>query len=482
MEIGGFIMKLKKLFLVMAIFLSALCGYQFFSNNVAKADSVGSSYQMIAHGYDWGPAIDKVIIVSGTPIEGQDLNADTFDVNSSNETIASTPREVTKAYLSDNQGNQVDGRSSRYITLDLKVHPDTTIADPFTFSMTTMLNTQTKVQFQITQKNPLYTNSNKKVTDIAPTAKTTDVQYPELSKFSKNYQFSYSDKHFGPQSLQYTSYQAPTTKKHALVIWLHGMGEGYSDPKPISLLGNKVVTLAQPKVQSYFENGADVLVPQAKTFWLDTRKTDYSNRNSMGAEGVGTNLYNNTTQDGLEQRSRYEDALTALIQSYVTAHPNVDRSKIYIGGCSNGGYMALRMMVKDPTKFSAAFPISLAYLDKNISDSQISKIKDSAIWFTQAKNDSTVDPTQTTVPTYQRLINAGASDVHFTYLDDVHDQTGLFNGTDGQPYQYAGHWSWIDVLDDYPAKDYDGTQSQTNGQDTTVFSWLATHTKATSWK
>jgi len=159
---------------------------------------------------------------------------------------------------------------------------------------------------------------------------------------------------------------------------------------------------------------------------------------------MGDNLIDTSTPDGAVQHSRYEDALTALIQSYLTNHPNIDRSKVYIGGRSNGVYMALRMMIKDPSKFSAAYMSSEAYYDDNITDAQINKIKDSSMWFIQAANDPIVDPLQTTVPKYQRLVKAGANDVHFTYLDDVRDKTGQFKGTDGQPYQYMRHFSWVD--------------------------------------
>ncbi|MCH4009827.1 prolyl oligopeptidase family serine peptidase [Companilactobacillus sp.] len=477
-------MKLKKIFLVLLLFFSTLLGLQFVINsNTVQAGVQNSNYQMIAHSYDWGPAIDQVVINTDQAVKSKDLNDQTFTVNSSNPYIESTPREVTKAYLSDAQGKTVKSNSSNYLTLDLKVAPDLTISDPFHYDNgATKLNTQTKVQFQITQQNPLYSSTNKKISNFAPTPKSTDVSYPETKDFSKNYSFNYNDKHFGSQTLQYTYYQAPTNNKHALIIWLHGQGEGGSDPNPISLEGNKVVALSQNKIQSHFQNGADVLVPQTRTFWLDTRINSYANQGAFGSEGMGDQLIDTSTYDGQIQRSRYEDSLTALIQSYLTSHPNIDRSRIYIGGCSNGGYMALRMMVKDPSKFSAAYISSEAYMDKNITDKQIDNIKDSSLWFIHAANDPIVDPQQTTVPTYKRLLAAGAKDVHFTYLDDVHDQTGQFKGSDGQPYQYLGHYSWVNLLDDYAAPEFDGTQTQTNGADTTMMSWLSTKTKTTTWK
>lgn len=478
-------MKFKRILALIAMFVAFICGYQI-SNSATnvQADMVNSNYQMIAHGYDWGPAIDKVVINTSMPIKKTDLNQQTFKVSSSDTYIPSTARQVNKAYLSNVNGKAVDSNSSRYIALDLAVDPDLTVADPFSFNQATQLNTQVAVQFQISQQNPLYSVRNKEITGITPTQRSSQVSYPELKSFSKNYSFTYQDKHFGTQSMQYTSYQAPANGKRALIIWLHGAGEGYKDPNPVSLLGSRAVGLAQKKIQSHFAGGADVLVPQAKTYWLDTWTTDASNRNDYGALGSGgTTLVYPNTPDGLEQRSRYEDGLTSMIQMYLTSHPKVDRNRVYIGGCSNGGYMALRMMVKEPGKFSAAFPISEAYLDKNISDAQIDNIKSSNIWFTQSQNDPIVNPQTSTVPTYQRLIKAGAQNVHFTFMKDVHDETGQFKGTDGQPYQYLGHFSWINVLDDYPAPDYDGVQAKnSDGSDVTVMSWLSRQNKATDWR
>jgi hypothetical protein len=52
-----------------------------------------------------------------------------------------------------------------------------------------------------------------------------------------------------------------------------------------------------------------------------------------------------------------------------------------------------------------------------------------------------------TLPTYNRLVEAGAQDVLLTLFDNVHDTTGLYKKADGTPYQYySGHWSWIYVF------------------------------------
>lgn len=472
--------KRSRLFyLIFTLFI--LCGIQFFTQvQDASATLQRSEYTMIEHAYDWGPAVDQLVIKVDTPIKATGLSKDTFDVMNSNEYIESTPRKVTKAYLSDAKGHAVNNSSSRYITLDMTVHPTLDVARALSYRADSGLSVAVKMYYQIKQQQPLTAENGKTISDLNPVAATDDVQAPQAKKFSRERTFTYQDKHFGTQSMNYTSFSPQNKQKHALVIWLHGAGEGGYDNNQVGLYGTNLVDLTTDKFQKYFDGGFDILVPQAKTYWMDYRQTNYENRNDIG--GLGQK--DTTSADAKVQRSRYEDALDALIQDYLTSHPNVDRSRIYIGGCSNGGYLALRMLVKDPSKYTAVFPICEGYLDKNISDSDIQNIKDTPIWFTQSKGDQVIDPQQNAIPTYQRLIKAGAKDVHFTLLNGVYDETGQFKDLKtGQPYQYNDHFSWLNVLDDYPATEFDGSQSKNaDGSDMTVFSWLATKQKATSWK
>ena len=96
------------------------------------------------------------------------------------------------------------------------------------------------------------------------------------------------------------------------------------------------------------------------------------------------------------------------------------------------------------TSFSIRANRSSAYYDEYITDEQIAALKKGGIeiWFTYAENDTTVDPTLTSIPTAERMKKAGIT-VHMSVWADVHDTTGRFTNADGTPYQYAGHWSWI---------------------------------------
>ena len=230
-------------------------------------------------------------------------------------------------------------------------------------------------------------------------------------------------------TLTYKGYETDALRedgvKNPLIIWLHGMGEGGTDPD-IALLGNDVTELGNPQIQSHFikgqQKGAYVLAAQTPTMWMNS--------------GTGSN-------NGGTGHSIYTKTLKSLIDKYIVDNGDIDTNRIYVGGCSNGGYMTMEMAVTYGNFFRAFYPCCEAYSDSFVEDSDIAKLKDLPIWFIHAANDTTVDATQFVIPTYQRLMNAGAKDVHFSYFTDV-------RGTQGNPAgnNYMGHYSWIYIFRD----------------------------------
>nr|WP_246869553.1 hypothetical protein [Priestia megaterium] len=79
-------------------------------------------------------------------------------------------------------------------------------------------------------------------------------------------------------------------------------------------------------------------------------------------------------------------------------------------------------------------------------------------------------PSQYVVPTYNRLVQAGAKDVHLSLFDNVVDTSGLYKKADRTPYEYDGHWSWIYVYNNEVSKTIDG-------KTTTFMEWLADQSK-----
>ena len=450
------------------------------------------TYTTVTEAFDWGPAITKVILNMGTKIDSTTLTTQTFSISS--ERIYSSldyitgsmvdkdeikERKATKVYTSNKAGKKaVEGK---YVTIELQVGPDLTEGSPFATDATGKNNyVDTSYIIKLNDNANLKTADGNKISMTA-TDKDDNTGNSTLlaDKFNQSGSFTQ-----GNITLKYASFTPDKALKkkssNPLIIWLHGAGEGGTDPS-IALIGNKVVNLASNKIQSYFgTTGAYILVPQAPTMWMDY-------------DGKGT--YNTTVPES-NGSSYYTKALKGLIDQYVKEHPEIDKNRIYIGGCSNGGYMTLNMLFSYPTYFAAAFPICEAYDNSFITDTKINSIKNVPIWFTAAKNDPVVaiyegsidyttftytlklDESGNPIPlnnfsnaAYNRLVAAGAKDVHYSLFDNVVDTSGkYFKAGTTQPYEYMGHFSWIYALNNE-------CTDEIGGKTVTLFEWLSQQSK-----
>jgi predicted peptidase len=183
-------------------------------------------------------------------------------------------------------------------------------------------------------------------------------------------------------------------------------------------------------------------------------------------------------QYGRTGKSKYGVALKALIDEFIFRNDAaIDTNRIYIGGCSNGGFMTMRMVLDYPNFFAAAYPVCEALFNDVISDADIEAIKHVPIWFTHSKDDLIVKPEETVIPTYKRLIKAGAKNVHFSFFDKVVDIHGLFADEKGEPFNYIGHFSWIYALNDDCHLDYDEKSVVVEGKKVSLMDWLAMQSK-----
>ena len=245
------------------------------------------------------------------------------------------------------------------------------------------------------------------------------------------------------------AYYSPSAgnEKHPLIIWLHGGGEGGSDPS-IPLLANRAANYASAEIQDYF-GGAHVLVPQCQGAWMHN------------AEGVAT---------WGQENDVYNVALMELIRKFVAEHSDIDPNRIYVGGCSNGGYMSLKLILLYPDYFAAGFISALAYKSEFLSDQEIGRIAGVPIWFIHSKDDTTTRPEETAIPVYRRLKSRGAGNVHLSRYDHVVDLSGQFGGKERH---YPGHWSWIYSHLNHSHLDFDGKPVEYQGQEVDLMSWLA---------
>jgi predicted peptidase len=420
---------MKKYSLLTLLFaLVALCSY-------AKPSG---TYKIVVEGFDWGAGVNKVILA---------LNDTTSKVNAADYTVFASrksstgpisdpdnKRDIVTAYVSDENGERL--KTGKNITLVLSVGPQIAISSPFQYQRS---KGNVWVDYSITVIQP-------KTGQVWDTS--TGKMMPLIDQFDLTGKYVFNDK----LTMSYATFTPKVKKDKApLIIWLHGGGEGGTDPT-IPLLGNKAANYASEGIQSIFE-GAYVLSPQCPGAWMH-------NAQGVGTQGKDNDIYN--------------EGLMALIKDYVKANPGIDPSRIYVGGCSNGGYMALKLIFLNPDYFAAGYISALAYKSEYIPDSDIQKIKNVPIWFVHSKDDKTTIPDITVVPVFDRLRKAGAKNVHFTYYDNVIDITNFYGG---KGYQYNGHWSWVYLHENLPRTDLDGSPVRVNGKPVTIMEWMASQKK-----
>ena len=207
-------------------------------------------------------------------------------------------------------------------------------------------------------------------------------------------------------------------KKHPLIIWFHGNGEGgykdYQNNVSQKLANRGAVAFAEDKTQKIF-GGAYVVAPQADDTW-----------------------YNNYTKG-------YIKSVKAMIDEFVSEN-NIDKNRIYVFVASAGGYMSCRMMIEYPDYF-AAFSTSAAARDKAATSGGVAttaqdlmKIRNKPLWMVHAQNEPTISYENTCKRVYDVLSKYRA--ILSSYPNVKIGET-----------EYNGHWSWIYSLRNMPVND-----------------------------
>lgn len=420
------------------------------ANACFETEALNCEQTAVVEGYDWGPGVKATIIKLNQLVRPESVNASLFEtVAETKESFdpanffgphinATVERSVSDAYTCDRKGERVNV-PSRYLRIEMPCDPDTGGFFTYHFEKSQTAWCQ-PYELEISlKKDAVLTGAlGQKITAISvdPVIDRENAYIPQIEKFVLDKKFTGTD----GVNLAY-AYYAPKGKKLPLVIWLHGAGEGGTDTS-LPLLANKATSLVSDAFQQAMGGAACVLVPQNKTLWQDSKK-------DAGLLSV------------------YTQATKELIDQFVAEHPEIDTNRIYVGGCSSGGYMTLNMVLQYPDYFAAAFPICEAYKDSGITDAQLESIKKLPMWFVYAENDTTVLPEDYSIPTIDRL-KAMNANLHTSVFADVHDTTGLYKGADGNPYQYQGHWSWTYFYNDQCTDDLTGEN---------LWSWLGQQRK-----
>ena len=428
---------------------------------------MGQLYYQIVDVTDLGPFVTKLVLGMPREVSADEVKPGLFsvyvEVRDKSGKMIRLPksflerdqfvpsrgyRPVTAAYPAQMDGTPVQGKS-RFVALEMPYGPIWKCSSALASDYTNINGHgfYTVRDYRVTLTGPIGEGDDALTGLVFDTAAA--VMNPKADRFltglSSYEKLPIRYGYFVPQRLN---------GKKPLIIFLHGAGEGGQD-LPIAYTGNKVTAFTEPELQAKF-GGAFVLVPQADTMWLD--------------DGSG--------QYGDSGRSKYTEALKALIDEFIARFSAViDERRVYVGGDSNGGFMTMRMLMSYPGFFAAAFPICEAMPDKRIADADIRRMKDTPIWFIHAKNDPVVKPDQYAVPTYQRLLAAGAKNCHFTYWDRIVDLHGRFKNERGEPYEYFGHFAWVPVFNDDCRLDFNGQPVTVDGREATLMDWLAAQSR-----
>ncbi len=420
-----------------------------------KENVAASSYRTYTRLTDWGPYVTKLILSLPCEVGENDVDENTFNVyverrdkdgsvlmcKAWGEDMAHPSKgyqDVVRAYPCGESGDRVT--RGRFAALELREEDLGKRTEGSVLSSRYIDNC-----YRVTQLKPLPAagdNSAKTVGLVFDTC-AGDL-CPELAGWSNG--------RYGENSLRFGYFTPanPTGKKLPLVVWLHGAGEGGDNPV-VAYTGNRVTALSSPLLQRKLGGAAWVLVPQCPTVWMDD-----------GEERLGRS-----------NRSIYVEPLKACIDRFIQEHAEtIDAGRIYVTGISNGGFMTMRMLVDYPGFFAAAAPGCQAFFDSNMTDGMLESIKGTPIWLIHAKRDEMVDPRETSLPIYHRLLAAGAKNVHMTYWDEVLDPTGEYRDQMGRPRAYFNHGVWILMLDDACRVDLDGCRVMQDGEPVTLWEWM----------
>jgi len=420
---------------------------------------------------DWGPSVDKIVFNTGKKIDSENVKTSSFGFYREKRLSFDHNRRTdwfeddlvaSEVFTSDAFGNKVDEASS-YLTAIFSYSPSSKFASPFTGSI--LNNVHDIYGYRIISGDldlEIYSMGGM-VNSLAAKFKTSEFITPSYK-------------------MAYAYYNPPKkSKKRPLIIWLHGISEGGRNPY-LALLGIKSLNLASDNIQNCFDEGASVLIPQSPTTWLETTLLDSNGMRIWEPENISglLNKYSGPVKNILSKiisvpldtpdtvpmakTSYYTEGLMDLIEAFLEQNPEIDRDRIYIGGCSAGGYMTLNMLIEKPGYFAAGIPTCEVYVDGKLSDDEIKTLSKVPLWFVQAETDGMAKPSTYVSPTYKRLQSFGAKNLHLSMYEGVFDQTGkYFAGSDSdKPYEYNGHCSWIYVLNNDPKE---------NGK--TIFEWLS---------
>ena len=339
------------------------------------------------------------------PVARESLTVDTFAVH----VRATSPLDGALAYEQDRVVTAVRW-SGRDAVLELEHGQD--VAGASTLLYTSGRNVRLDLEYTITQAAPLRKRGSGAEVELSSFVQGELVS-PEVDAFT-HHQVDGGLKYrlFTPSSKRPKG--AGRRKGRALVVWLHGGGEGglltgghdYYDNETTLRANRGALGFATDEAQEAF-GGAYVLAPQSTSAWM---------------------------QDG----DGFAPQIQAVIDE-VVAREDIDEDRIHVLGCSNGGFMTLKMVAEQPGRFASQVPICGAVSGPegtyHLSDDTLRSLAETPTWLVAAANDDTIDAEANTVRFHELIEDSILS---------------LYPTVEWDGVEYPGHWSWIYVARNDP--------------------------------
>ena len=213
----------------------------------------------------------------------------------------------------------------------------------------------------------------------------------------------------GSQSMPYRLFIPSDYKQdmqYPLMLWLHGAGGAGGDNRAQIRADQTLGTHTWTKPQNQAKYPAFVVVPQSSTNWVSS---------------------------GLDRLSPEMFLVLSILES-LRAEFNIDATRIYVAGQSDGGIGTWNIIVQKPNVFAAAIPLC-----GGGDASRVSAIVNIPIWAFHGARDKVISVNES-----RRMINAlkraGGHPRYTEYPDAGHDVwTRAFAEKDLVEWLFAQH-------------------------------------------
>jgi predicted peptidase len=200
--------------------------------------------------------------------------------------------------------------------------------------------------------------------------------------------------------------------KYPLVVFLHGGGERGDDNEKTLAANQGGTVWATPEAQA--KNPAFVLVPQARAVW-------------NGGFGVTRNPNNEIFLGNVFPIAQDTQTAHQLLMKVLKDHPQIDTSRLYATGLSQGGFGVWAWNLAHPDLFAAVVPIAAG-----ANPAAVAALKNKPIWAFHAEADPVI-PVSFSRDSVKALQAAGSAVRYTEYPADTY-------------LHPMAHFSWVPAL------------------------------------